>query len=51
LIQFAEDVKEFALKKAINGHKCVKLQTRSIKGIKKIVDEDAVVKVCEGNWH
>ena len=47
LIQFAEDVKEFALKKAMNGHKWSNFKLVQSKGSRKIVDEDAVVKVCE----
>ena len=47
LIQFAEDVKEFALKKAMNGHKWTNFKLVQSKGSRKIVDEDAVVKVCE----
>ena len=47
LIQFAEDVKEFALKKALNGHKWSNLKLVHSKGSRKITNEDAVVKVCE----
>jgi hypothetical protein len=47
LIQFAEDVKEFALKKAMNGHKWSNFKLVQSKGSRKIVDEDAVIKVCE----
>ena len=47
LIQFAEDVKEFALKKAMNGHKWSNFKLVQSKGSRKIIDEEAVVKVCE----
>jgi hypothetical protein len=47
LIQFAEDVKEFALKKALNGHKWSSFKLVHSKGSRKITNEEAVVKVCE----
>lgn len=47
IIQFAEDLKEFALKKAINGHKWNGFKLVHSKGSRKITNEDAVVKVCE----
>lgn len=47
LIQFAEDVKEFALKKALNGHKWSSFKLVHSKGSRKITNEEAVVKACE----
>ena len=47
LIQFAEDMKEFALKKAMNGHKWSNFKLVHSKGSRKITDENAVIKVCE----
>jgi hypothetical protein len=49
LIQFAEDMKEFALKKAMNGHKWSNFKLVHSKGSRKITDEDAVVRVCEAS--
>jgi len=49
LIQFAEDIKEFALKKAMNGHKWSNYKLVQSKGSRKIADEDSVVKVCEAS--
>lgn len=49
LIQFAEDVKEFALKKAMNGHKWSNFKLVHSKSTRKITDEDAVIKVCESS--
>jgi len=47
MIQFAEDMKEFALKKAINGHKWSNFKLVHSKGSRKITDEEAVIKACE----
>ncbi len=48
MIQFAEDMKEFALKKAINGHKWSNFKLVHSKGSRKITNEEAVIKACEG---
>jgi len=47
MIQFAEDMKEFALKKAINGHKWSNFKLVHSKGSRKITNEEAVIKACE----
>lgn len=47
MIQFAEDVKEFALKKALNGHRWSNFKLVYSKSSRKIIDEDSVIKVCE----
>ncbi|MBE0700133.1 MAG: DUF2800 domain-containing protein [Acholeplasmataceae bacterium] len=47
LIQYAQDIKDFALKKAMNGHKWTNFKLVNSKGSRKIIDEDAVVKACE----
>ncbi len=47
LISFAEDVKESALKKALNGHKWRNFKLVHTKSTRKVSDEDAVIKVCE----
>ena len=47
LIQFAEDMKEFALKKAINGHKWSNFKLVHSKGSRKITNEEAVIRACE----
>jgi len=47
MIQFAEDMKEFALKKAINGHKWSNFKLVHSKGSRKITNEEAIIKACE----
>jgi len=47
LIQYAQDIKDFALKKAMNGYKWNNFKLVNSKGSRKIIDEDAVVKACE----
>lgn len=47
VIQYAEDLKEFALKKAMNGHKWTNYKLVHSKGSRKITDEETVIKVCE----
>lgn len=47
LIAFAEDIKDFALKKALNGHKWKGLKLVKGKATRKIVNEEAVIKICE----
>jgi hypothetical protein len=49
LIQFAEDMKEFAIKKAMNGHRWSNFKLVHSKGSRKITDEDAVARVCEAS--
>ena len=47
IIQFATDVKEFALKKALKGHKWSNFKLVHGKTTRKIENEEAVIKVCE----
>ena len=47
IIQYCTDLKDFALKKAINGHKWSGLKLVRGKGSRKIINEAAVIKVCE----
>jgi len=47
MIQFAEDMKDFAIKKAINGHNWSNYKLVHAKGSRKITDEDGVIRVCE----
>lgn len=47
LISFAEDVKNFALKKALNGFKWKGLKLVKGKATRKISDEESVIKICE----
>lgn len=47
IIQYCTDLKDFALKKALNGHKWSGLKLVKGKGSRKIVNEAAVIKVCE----
>lgn len=47
IIQYCTDLKDFALKKALNGHKWSGLKLVRGKGSRKIINEAAVIKVCE----
>ncbi|RJX23744.1 MAG: DUF2800 domain-containing protein [Acholeplasma sp.] len=47
VIQYAKDVMEFAIKKALNGHKWSKYKLVHTKGSRKITDEEGVIKACE----
>lgn len=47
VIQYAKDVMEFAIKKALNGHKWSKYKLVHNKGSRKITDEEGVIKACE----
>lgn len=46
-IRYAEDIKTFAVKKAINGHKWSNFKLVHSKGSRKITDEEAVIKICK----
>ena len=47
VIQYAKDVMEFAIKKALNGHKWSKYKLVHTKASRKITDEEGVIKACE----
>ena len=47
VIQYAKDVLEFAIKKALNGHRWSKYKLVHTKGSRKITDEEGVIKACE----
>jgi hypothetical protein len=47
MIQYAKDVMEFAMKKAMNGHRWQNYKLVHAKGARKIIDEDGVIKACE----
>jgi hypothetical protein len=47
VIQYAKDVMEFAIKKALNGHRWNNYKLVHTKGSRKIVDEEGVIKACE----
>ncbi len=47
VFQYAKDVMEFAIKKALNGHKWSKYKLVHNKGSRKITDEEGVIKACE----
>lgn len=49
LIQYANDVKEFALKRAMKGHKWKGFKLVHAKVQRKIGDEEAVIKVLKDN--
>ncbi|VEU80967.1 DUF2800 domain-containing protein [Haploplasma axanthum] len=46
-IKYAEDLKKHVLKKAIDGHKWNGFKLVYGKGSRKIVNEDAVIKICK----
>lgn len=47
LISFAQDMKEFALKKALNGFRWKGMKLVAGKATRKIKDEAAVIRICE----
>lgn len=47
LIQYAQDVMEFAIKKAMNGKRWSNHKLVHSKGSRRITDEEAVIKACE----
>lgn len=47
LIAFAQDIKDFALKRALNGYKWKGLKLVRGKATRKIGNEEAVIKICE----
>jgi len=47
VIQYAKDVMEFAIKKALNGHRWSRYKLVHTKGSRKITDEEGVIKACE----
>ena len=46
-IRYAQDVKEHALKKAMNGHSWSNFKLVHSRGTRKIVNEEAVIKICK----
>lgn len=46
-IRYAQDVKEYALKKAKNGHSWSNFKLVHSRGTRKIVDEEAVIRICK----
>lgn len=46
-IKYAEDLKKYVLKKALEGHKWSGFKLVHGKGSRKIVNEDAVIKICK----
>jgi CRISPR/Cas system-associated exonuclease Cas4 (RecB family) len=47
VIQYAKDVLEFAIKKAVNGHQWKGFKLVHTKGSRKVTDEEGVIKACE----
>lgn len=47
VIQYAKDVLEYAIKKAMNGHQWKGYKLVHTKGSRKITNEEAVIKACE----
>ena len=47
VIQYANDVLEFAIKKAMNGYQWNGYKLVHTKGSRKITDEEGVIKACE----
>lgn len=46
LISYAEDVKEFCLKRAVKGHRWSGFKLVHGKAVRKIMNEDAVIRIC-----
>ena len=47
VIKYAEDLKEYALKKAMKGHNWSDFKLVHSRGSRKIADEEAVIKICK----
>jgi hypothetical protein len=47
VVQYAKDVMEFAIKKALNGHRWNNYKLVHTKGSRKITDEEGVIKACQ----
>ena len=47
VIKYAEDLKEYALKKAMKGHNWSNFKLVHSRGSRKITDEEAVIKICK----
>src|SRR5690554_4427479 len=47
VIKYAEDLKEYALKKAMKGHNWSNFKLVHSRGSRKIIDEEAVIKICK----